>query len=138
MGGDQVVPAATQRNVHLALPYAGMSRSDITGQHVLVSSPVELEEVLSQTLPKLLVIDMPDAHEAITKLEAKTQDYIALAAEAPIAPRRLAAPEVGGPEVVVSLNITPGVLSGLMAGLVWMIIFFSGVCCLMGVQTNDR
>jgi hypothetical protein len=38
----------------------------------------------------------------------------------------------------VLILMTPSILTGLMTGVIWLTIFFSGTCCLFQLSTPDR
>jgi len=37
--------------------------------------------------------------------------------------------------LVIKLMVSPSILSGLLCGVLWLILFFTGFCCLFAVQT---
>jgi hypothetical protein len=127
--------AAAQGKPHvLALPYA---ESYVPADSaVFADSHEQLDQILAAGLPAVLVVRF-DPEQALKKVEQHTAEFIALAHQTQ--PRRLAAPAEAAPEIVVpKINATPALLSGLMATFVWLIIFFSGTCCLFNLQVPDQ
>merc|ERR1719313_1540166 len=116
----------------LALPYADAFVPPAAAQ--FADSHEDLDRVLAAGLPAVLVVRFAP-EEALAKVEQHTNDFIALSHLN--TPRRLAAPEAPA-EIPVTINATPALLSGLMATFVWLIIFFSGTCCLFNLQTPDQ
>jgi len=89
-------------------------------------------------LPKLLVVKSPDALSFISKLNAVTTNYVGLALSAPAEARSLVAKDKKKEVEPTLILMTPSILTGLMTGVVWLAIFFSGVCCLFQLSTPDR
>jgi hypothetical protein len=126
----------------VGLPYTAGEPTDLADAKV-VQSGEELDQLLKGGLPKLLVVRSPDALSFISKLNAVTTNYVGLAFSAPAEQRSLAelaekkSKDKAMAEPVLIL-MTPSILTGLMTGVLWLTIFFSGVCCLFQLATPDR
>jgi hypothetical protein len=123
----------------VGLPYTAGEPTDLADAKV-VQSADELDQLLKSGLPKLLVVRSPDALSFISKLNAVTTNYVGLALSAPAEQRSLAEKksEKKATAEPVLILMTPSILTGLMTGVVWLAIFFSGVCCLFQLATPDR
>jgi len=132
----------------LGLPYAsGMA---IPESAAVIRTPAELEQVAAAGLPRLLVIEGADALAMVPMVNQISTDYVAVAMATPVSPRKLAAEDPLDPAAIAKvashkavageqvLMISPPILTGLLAGLLWLTIFFSGFCCLFQLQTQDR
>jgi hypothetical protein len=122
----------------VGLPYAAEEPADLADAKV-VQSAEELDQLLKGGMPKLLVVRSPDALSFISKLNAVTTNYVGLALSAPTEQRSLLEKkekEMKAEPVLILM--TPSILTGLMTGVVWLAIFFSGVCCLFNLATPDR
>jgi len=135
----------------VGLPYASELPAESAVFHgaTVATSAAELDQALAgRQLPQLLVIRSPEAVSLLSKVNAISQDYVGVAVAAGAATARVlgALEEVGlaekkepGPVIPVqSIPVTPAILTGLLTGLVWITIFFSGLCCLMNLSTPDR
>jgi hypothetical protein len=126
----------------VGLPYTAGEPTDLADAKV-VQSGEELDQLLKGGLPKLLVVRSPDALSFISKLNAVTTNYVGLAFSAPAEQRSLAelaekkSKDKAMAEPVLIL-MTPSILTGLMTGVIWLTIFFSGTCCLFQLSTPDR
>jgi len=125
----------------VGLPYTAGEPADLADAKV-VQSGEELDQLLKGGLPKLLVVRSPDALSFISKLNSVTTNYVGLARAAPAAaPARSLvakakeAKAMAEPTVIL---MTPSILTGLMTGVIWLTIFFSGTCCLFQLSTPDR
>jgi hypothetical protein len=121
----------------VGLPYTAGEPTDLADAKV-VQSGEELDQLLKGGLPKLLVVRSPDALSFISKLNAVTTNYVGLALSAPEQQRSLAALKTKETAEPVLILMTPSILTGLMTGVVWLAIFFSGVCCLFNLATPDK
>jgi len=135
----------------VGLPYAApvsAEASVFTGATVATNA-AELDQALAgRSLPPMLVIRSPEAFSLISKVDAVTKNYVAVATapkslvqqrqlkEKEAEKKAAAKKETAAPELV--LPVTPTILTGLMAGLVWVTIFFAGLCCLMDLHVPDR
>jgi hypothetical protein len=127
----------------VGLPYASELPvgSAVFRDATVATSAAELDQALAgRQLPQLLVIRSPEAVSLLQKVNAVSQDYVGVAVAAGAASARmLVGKKEEGPVIPVqSIPVTPAILTGLLTGLVWLIIFFSGVCCLMNLSTPDR
>jgi len=137
----------------VGLPYASElpAGSAVFRDATVATSAAELDQALAgRQLPQLLVIRSPEAVSLLQKVNAVSQDYVGVAVAAGAASARMLAGKTlheleqerkaqEGPVIPVqSIPVTPAILTGLLTGLVWLIIFFSGVCCLMNLSTPDR
>jgi len=128
----------------VGLPYASElpAGSAVFKGATVATSADELDQALAgRQLPQLLVIRSPEAVSLLSKVNAVSQDYVGVAVAAGAATARVLAAkkEKEGPVIPVqAIPVTPAILTGLLTGLVWMIIFFSGICCLMNLSTPDR
>jgi hypothetical protein len=120
----------------VGLPYTAGEPTDLADAKV-VQSGEELDQLLKGGLPKLLVVRSPDALSFISKLNAVTTNYVGLALSAP-EQRSLAAMKSKDTAEPVLILMTPSILTGLMTGVIWLTIFFSGTCCLFQLSTPDR
>jgi hypothetical protein len=122
----------------VGLPYTAGEPADLADAKV-VQSGEELDQLLKSGLPKLLVVRSPDALSFISKLNAVTTNYVGLALSAPaVEQRSLAEKKETVMAEPVLILMTPSILTGLMTGVLWLTIFFSGVCCLFNLATPDR
>jgi hypothetical protein len=124
----------------VGLPYTAGEPTDLADAKV-VQSGDELDQLLKGGLPKLLVVRSPDALSFISKLNAVTTNYVGLALSAPEQPEQRSLAAMKSKETVaepVLILMTPSILTGLMTGVVWLAIFFSGVCCLFNLATPDK
>jgi hypothetical protein len=121
----------------VGLPYTAGEPTDLADAKV-VQSGEELDQLLKGGLPKLLVVKSPDALSFISKLNAVTTNYVGLALSAPAEARSLLAKDKKKEVEPTLILMTPSILTGLMTGVVWLAIFFSGVCCLFQLSTPDR
>jgi len=122
----------------VGLPYAADEAADLADAKV-VQSAEELDQVLKGGLPKLLVVRSPDALSFISKVNAVTTNYVGLALSAPAEQRSLLDKKKEGDTAApVLILMTPSILTGLMTGVLWLTIFFSGVCCLFQLSTPDK
>mmetsp|Transcript_58221 Transcript_58221/g.155561 ORF Transcript_58221/g.155561 Transcript_58221/m.155561 type:complete len:241 (-) Transcript_58221:103-825(-) len=65
-------------------------------------------------------------------------DYVAMYTTQSTGRRLAASDAVTGAAVTaleVKLMVSPSILSGLLCGVLWLILFFTGFCCLFAVQT---
>jgi len=133
----------------VGLPYASElpAGSAVFKGATVATSADELDQALAgRQLPQLLVIRSAEAVSLLSKVNAVSQDYVGVAVAAGAATARALqdvslAEKKGkeGPVIPVqAIPVTPAILTGLLTGLVWLIIFFSGVCCLMNLSTPDR
>lgn len=135
----------------VGLPYASElpAGSAVFRGATVATSAAELDQALAgRQLPQLLVIRSPEAVSLLQKVDAVSQDYVGVAVAAGAASARmlgslgevrdLAAKKEGPVIPVQAIPVTPAILTGLLTGLVWLIIFFSGICCLMNLSTPDR
>lgn len=129
----------------VGLPYAAAmsaGASVFTGA-TIATNAAELDQALAgRSLPPMLVIRSPEAFSLLSKVDAVTSNYVAVATapQSLAQQRQLAAKkekaEKAAPELL--LPVTPVILTGLLAGLVWVVIFFAGLCCLMDLHVPDR
>jgi len=142
----------------LGLPYA--SGLNVEEGSVVVTDADELAKATVNGLPRVMIVDVSDnLLETVASLNLISKDYVGVAMVTPVTPRSLAAtgetpaeaaaePKAAKPTAKVAtlqhpngeqvLMISPPILTGLLAGLLWLTIFFSGFCCLFQLQTQDR
>lgn len=133
----------------VGLPYAASVKPEasVLASATVANNAEELDQALAgrSTLPALLVVRSPEAFSLLSKVDAVSKDYVAIAIAPPSLVQERSLMEAkakrelskAGAEPQLILMSTP-ILTGLMVGLVWLTIFFSGVCCLMNLHTPDR
>jgi hypothetical protein len=127
----------------VGLPYATDEPVDVDDAKI-VGTADELADAIKGGLPKLLVVRAPEAFSFVSKLNAVSTDYVALAIttaqgralESKGDAKSVKIEKVEGPEL--QIMATPVILTGLLVSALWLTIFFSGVCCLFTLSTPDK
>jgi hypothetical protein len=130
----------------VGLPYTASVPADASlfqgADTVVATSAAELDQALAgrTALPRLLVVRSPDAFSLLSKVNTVSSNYVAVALAKPsfAQTRQLAEKKEAKAESPQLILVTPTILTGLLAGLVWLTIFFAGTCCLMNLHTPDR
>jgi hypothetical protein len=139
-GDLQALVQASMSSV--GIPYAPEEPMELEGAKVVATAD-ELDDAIKGGLPKLLVVRSPDAFSFVSKLNAVSTDYVALAL---LADNARALEEKGKVSKVKDTSVepelqimaTPVILTGLLVSVLWLTIFFSGVCCLFSLSTPDK